>query len=205
MKTIEVTGTKREGLGKAANKKVRRAEKVPAIVYGSGEPSVIEVDYLSIQKAIKSPDTYIVHLNIDGNTTQTIIRDAQFHPVTDNILHVDFLRISEGAAIEIELPVKLVGTPKGVLAGGKLLPLARRVKVKGLPASLPAIIEVDITDLDLGKTIRVSDIDMPGVTITSPAAAGVAYIDTAIHEDPDTVCEDPPWYANHEWKRRERC
>ena len=69
MKTIEVTGTKREGLGKAANKKVRRAEKVPAIVYGSGEPSVIEVDYLSIQKAIKSPDTYIVHLNIDGNTT----------------------------------------------------------------------------------------------------------------------------------------
>lgn len=177
MKTIEVTGSKREGLGKAANKKVRRAEKVPAIVYGSGEPSVIEVDYLSIQKAIKSPDTYIVHLNIDGNTTQTIIRDAQFHPVTDNILHVDFLRISDGAAIEIELPVKLVGTSKGVLAGGKLLPLARRVKVKGLPASLPAIIEVDITDLDLGKTIRVSDINVPGVTITSPAAAGVAYID----------------------------
>jgi large subunit ribosomal protein L25 len=177
MKTIEVTGSKREGLGKAANKKVRRAEKVPAIVYGAGEPAVIEVDYLSIQRAIKSPDTYIVDLNIDGATQKTIIRDAQFHPVSDNILHVDFLRISESADIEVELPVKLVGTSKGVLAGGKLLPLARRIKVKGLPNSLPAVIEVDITDLDLGKTIRVSDVKVEGVTITSPAAAGIAYID----------------------------
>jgi large subunit ribosomal protein L25 len=177
MKTIEVTGSKREGLGKAANKKVRRADKVPAVIYGSGEPAVIEVDYLSIQRAIKSPETYIVHLNIDGATQPTVIRDAQFHPVNDKILHVDFLRIGDGAEIDVDLPIRLVGTSIGVLAGGKLMPLARRIKVKGLPASLPDHVQVDISNLDLGKTIRVSDVVLPGITILSPAAAGIAYID----------------------------
>lgn len=177
MKTIEVTGTKREGLGKAANKKVRRDNKVPAIVYGHGQPEVVAVDYLSVQKAIYTPDTYIVNLNIDGSSSSVVIREAQFHPVNDNILHVDFLRVTESDEIEIELPIRLVGTSKGVLAGGKLMPLARRIKVRGVPSTLPEIVEVDITELDLGKTIRVSDVVLPGINITSPASAGIAFID----------------------------
>lgn len=177
MKTIEVTGTKRVGLGKSANKKIRRANLVPGTLYGHGQPENISLDMLSVNKAIHTPEAYIVHLNIDGSTVPAIIRETQFHPVSDNVLHVDFLRLTETHPIEVELPIKLVGTSKGVLAGGKLVPLMRRIKVKGLAQSLPDAIEVDITNLDLGKTIRVNEVDSKGVEITSPAAAGIAIIE----------------------------
>jgi large subunit ribosomal protein L25 len=177
MKTIEVTGTKRVGLGKSANKKIRRENLVPGTLYGHGQPENISLDLLSVNKAIHTPETYIVSLNIDGTSVPAIIRETQFHPVTDNVLHVDFFRLTDTNAIEIDLPIKLVGTSKGVLAGGKLVPLMRRIKVKGIPKDLPDMIEVDITNLDLGKTIRVNEVDPKGIEITSPGAAGIAIIE----------------------------
>jgi large subunit ribosomal protein L25 len=177
MKTIEVTGTKRVGLGKTANKKTRREDKVPATVYGHGNPENVSLDMQSVRKAIYTPEAYIVNLNIDGATVSTIIRETQFHPVTDNLLHVDFLRLDDAHEIEVDLPIRLVGTSKGVLAGGKLVPLLRRIKVKGLASKLPDAVEVDISNLDLGKTIRVNELPDSGVTITSPGGAGIAIID----------------------------
>lgn len=178
MKTIQVKGTARTELGKNAIKQVRSAGNVPAVIYGHGEPSTVAVDYGSIKKALYSPDTYIVNLDIDGTTTQTVIREAQYHPVTDNILHVDFLKIVEGAKTEIELPIRLKGSSVGLLEGGKLVTLMRYLKVFGVPSELPEYVEVDITELGLGKTIRVGEIETSEkFEITSPTSSGVAMIE----------------------------
>lgn len=177
MKTIELKGSARVQTGKAAMKKIRTAGNVPAIIYGQGEPAPIAVDFMGLNKVLHSPETYIVNLDIDGKISSTIVRDAQFHPVNDRVLHVDFLRVSDAQAVDVDLPIRLVGTAKGVLGGGRLVPMLRRLKVRGLVSKLPDQIEVDITNLDLGRTLRVSDIAVDGITVTSPASAGVAIIE----------------------------
>jgi large subunit ribosomal protein L25 len=177
MKTIELKGTKRAETGKAAMKKIRRAGNVPAVIYGQGEPTSVAVGFMPLTKLLASPDTYIVNIDLDGQGTKAILRDAQFHPVTDQVLHVDFLRVTDAEPVEVELPVKLLGTAAGVLQGGKLVPMLRKVKVKGMINSLPEFVEVDITNLQLGRTIRVGEISLDGLTITSPASAGLAIID----------------------------
>ena len=158
-------------------KKIRRAGNVPAVVYGQGEPVAVAVDFQAMTKVLHSPETYIVKLDLEGKTTSAIVRDVQYHPVTDNVLHVDFLRVTETEAVEVDLPIKLVGTAKGVLAGGRLVPMLRKLKVKGLVTELPDKVEVDISALEMGKTFRVGEIPVSGLTITSPAPAGVAIIE----------------------------
>lgn len=177
MKTIELKGALRAEVGKSAMKKVRRSGNVPAVLYGQGEPAPVAVDFQGLNKILSSPETFVVNLEIDGNAQSAIVREAQFHPVTDQVLHVDFLRVTEKEPVEVALPVKLVGTSVGVLAGGKLVPMLRKVKVKGLVADLPDFVEVDITSLELGKTVRVSEISIEGLNITSPGDAGIAIVD----------------------------
>lgn len=177
MKTIEITGASRTGTGKAAVKKVRNSGNVPGTIYGQGEPQNVSVDYNAIKKALFTPETYIVNLDIEGNSSQTVIQEAQYHPVTDKILHVDFLRVTNEKPVEVKLPIKLVGTSKGVLAGGKLVPLLRKMKVRGLVSELPDAVEVDITELELGSTITVGTSGVEGLDITSPASAGIAIIE----------------------------
>ncbi len=177
MKTIELKGASRSETGKAAMKKIRRAGLVPAVIYGQGEPVAVSVDFQGLQKVLNSPETYVVNLDIDGNNTDAIVREAQFHPVHDRVLHVDFLRVTDHQAVEVELPIKLVGNSVGVLAGGRLVPMLRKVKVKGMIATLPDIVKVDITSLELGKTIRVGDVVFEGLNITSPASSGIAIIE----------------------------
>lgn len=177
MKTVELKGSKRSETGKAAMKKIRRAGHVPAVIYGQGEPTPVAVDFQALTKVLHSADTYVVNLDLEGTITRAIVREAQFHPVNDNVLHVDFLRVSDSEPVDVELPIKLVGTAKGVLAGGRLVPMLRRLKVRGLVSQLPDKVEIDISDLDLGKTFRVSEIPAEGLVITSPAPAGVAIIE----------------------------
>lgn len=177
MKTVELKGTTRSAIGKAAMKKIRRAGNVPAVVYGQGEPIAVAVDFQAMTKVLHSPETYVVKLDLEGKTTSAIVREVQYHPVTDNVLHVDFLRVNDTEAVEVELPIKLVGTAKGVLAGGRLVPMLRKLKVKGLVNELPDNVEVDISGLEMGKTFRVGEIPVSGLTITSPAPAGVAIIE----------------------------
>ncbi|MEM0996327.1 MAG: 50S ribosomal protein L25 [Bacteroidota bacterium] len=176
MKTIELKGVKRAETGSNANKHVRAQGMVPAIIYGNADPEQISLPYNDVAKALFTPNTYIVSLEIDGSKTVSIIREAQYHPVTDRILHVDFYRIPDGESIEFELPVRLVGTAAGVRNGGRLVPLTRRLKVRGIPVQMPEFVEVDVTDLELGKTIRVSEIDTD-IELISPPSAGVAMVD----------------------------
>lgn len=177
MKTIELTGVKRAETGSTANKKVRAQGLVPAVVYGGTDPQQIALPYNDLAKALFTPNTYIVNLEVEGKKTPTLVREAQYHPVTDRILHVDFFRIPEGEAVEFDMPVKMVGTAEGVRAGGRLVPLKRYLRVHGKPSDLPEFLLVDVTELELGKTIRVSDVNLEGIKILSPGTTGIAMVD----------------------------
>ena len=175
MKTIELSGKKRPNLGKVFAKKLRRDGQVPCVIYGNGDPVHLTIDHITLTKVFKSPETYIVNLDVEGTKAEVVIKDASFHPVTDHVLHVDFFRFGANE-VEVAIPVKLTGTSAGVLAGGKLQLLQRKLKVRGLPANIPDAIEVDITELGLGKTIRVSDLTTEGYEITSPENMGIAMV-----------------------------
>jgi len=177
MKSIEIKGEVRPGTGKAANKKVRNQGMVPGTVYGLADPQNVSIAYNDIAKAIFTPESYIVNLEVDGKVQSTILREMQFHPVTDKVLHVDLLRVNDENPVVVALPVKITGTSKGVLAGGKLVPLSRRIKVRGIASQLPDYVEVDVTELELGNTVTVGTAGIEGLDITSPASTGIAMVD----------------------------
>jgi len=178
MKTVGLNGTQRASTGKASTKKVRNAGEVPCVMYNGGNEGFhFSAPHNDLKKILHSPDVFIVNVDVAGNVEDAIIREAQFHPVTGKILHVDFLKVDGSNEVELELPIRLIGTAEGVLNGGKLASMMRRIKVRGIPANLPEKVEVDVTPLGLGKTIRVSEVQAEGLTITSPAQAGIARID----------------------------
>jgi large subunit ribosomal protein L25 len=163
MESISITGSKRKSLGKADAKVARRAGLVPCIVYGGKEETHIQIDERLFKNLVYTPNQYIVNLDIDGTAISAILKAIQFHPVTDRIVHVDFQELA-GRPIKITLPILTHGQSKGVLAGGRLRIVRRNVKVQGLPKDMPSIIELDIADLAIGKSIKIGDLDIPGVT-----------------------------------------
>jgi large subunit ribosomal protein L25 len=173
MKTIEITGVARPNLGKTNSKNVRKAGNVPCVLYGDSEPAHFQVDHIQIKKMFYSPETFLVNLNVDGSTSRAVVREAQWHPVHDLLLHVDFLRVTDEKPVVVELPVALSGTAPGVLAGGKLALLSRKLKVSGLVSVLPSAIPVTIAGLGLGESLRVKDMNMEGITFLNPANQGV--------------------------------
>lgn len=177
MKTFEITGQIREHGTKGDLNYMRKNERVPAVMYGHGDPVMMSFDRVQVDKALNTPATYILQVDLDGKKVDTIIRETQFHPVTDRVIHLDLMRITDKDEIELQLPVKLTGSAAGVLEGGKLMQIMRRIKVRGIPAKLPEVVEVDISELGLGKTIKVSDVPFEGMTITSPAGAGIAAVE----------------------------
>ena len=163
MESITITGSKRKSLGKADAKAARRAGLVPCIVYGGKEEVHVEIDERQFSKLVYTPTQYIVNLDIDGTTISTILKAIQFHPVTDRIVHIDFQELT-GAPVKLTLPIITKGQAKGVLNGGRLRVVRRNVKVQGLPKDMPSIIELDISDLKIGKAIKIGDLTIPGVT-----------------------------------------
>ena len=144
MKTIDIKGQSREGLGKKATRELRKANGIPCVLYGvekdeKGLPLAkpFSVEYEEVRNLVYSPDIYAVKLTIDGNTVNAILKDIQFHPVKDNILHMDFYQVTEDKAIVMNVPVKLTGLAAGVKAGGRLEQILRRVKVKALYTNMP--------------------------------------------------------------------
>ncbi|GAB4411626.1 MAG: 50S ribosomal protein L25/general stress protein Ctc [Bacteroidia bacterium] len=172
MKTIELKAAPREQIGKRVNKDLRGANKVPAVIYHNSEATHIILDERSAKQAIYTPDTYLVKLDLDGQWLDAVIRESQFDPITEKLLHVDFLQVDERTPVTLTLPVRLIGTPVGVTKGGRLVTKLRRIKVKGIPAQMPQAVEVNVADLDLGGTIKVKDAQIEGLQIiTSPSAA----------------------------------
>lgn len=175
MKQINLSGSSRENVGKKGSKGLRTVGSVPAVIYGGEKPVHFAIDKKEVSKAIFTPDVYQVNLTIDGKVIPTIIKDTQFHPVTDEILHVDFMELVENKPVKVKLPVRLKGQSRGVKAGGKLLVHFRKVDLRGIPKDLPAEVVVDITALRIGQNIRVRDLSTETVTLLNdPGAVVVA-------------------------------
>ncbi|RFC55463.1 50S ribosomal protein L25 [Brumimicrobium aurantiacum] len=163
MKAVELSGSLRANVGKKDTKAVRRNGGVPCVLYGSGEQICFSVRSVDIEKLIFSPNVYRVELDIDGTKKMAIIQAKQMHPVTDKPLHVDFLELSDDKPVKVGIPVRISGRSKGVLNGGRLMTIFRTLKVEGLPKDLPNEVDIDITPLRIGQSIRVRDINIPGV------------------------------------------
>jgi len=179
MKTVQLSGSPRAGVGKKDAKAVRNAGRVPCVLYGTGEQMYFSVRDVDMEKIVFSPDVYRVELDIDGTKKVAIIQDLQIHPVKDTVQHVDFLELVDDKPIKVAIPVTLSGRSKGVLNGGRLQQVFRRLKVEGLPKDIPAAIDLDITPIRIGQSIRVSQIDIPGVVVLNAPNAVVVSVKMA--------------------------
>ena len=183
MKSIEIKGSLRTETGKKAAHSLRQNNGVPCVLYGMQKDEngnqvathfTITVD--GLRKLVYTPHIYVVDLNIDGKIVNAIMKDIQFHPVTDAILHVDFLQINEENPIVMEVPVQLEGLAEGVKAGGKLALQTRKLKVKALYNLIPERLVVNVTNLGLGKTIKVGELNYEGLTLLNAKEAVVCAV-----------------------------
>jgi len=177
MKTFDLKGTERTDLGKKASKAERVAESVPCVLYGGASANTHFTTTVSdLRKLIYSPDVFVVNLEIAGKTSKAIIKDLQFHPVSDKVLHIDFLEVNETKPVTVQIPVKLEGLAEGVKAGGKLALEMRKLKVKGLYTQIPEQIVIDVTALDLGKSIQVGEVSVENLEILNAKNAVVCQV-----------------------------
>lgn len=188
MKKVQLSGSSRANVGKKGAKATRDAGLVPCVLYGQGEQTHFAVKTIDIEKIVYSPDVYQVELDIDGKKAVAVIQELQQHPVKDTIQHVDFLELNEKKEVKVGLPVRLTGNSRGVLAGGRLLQVFRRLNVQALPGDLPEAIVVDITKLRIGQAIRIKDVANDKLKILDAANAvivSVARSRTSVADDGD--------------------
>ncbi len=159
MKSISIKGQKRESVGKSATKAVRNAGLVPCVIYGGEKPLHFTAEEKAFRNLVYTPNVHTVAIDLDGEKTDAILQDIQFHPVSDKILHIDFYQLQQDKEITMEVPVKVNGTAKGVLAGGVLRLNQRKLKVRALPSNLPDFVEVNVSDLDMGNKLYVTQVE----------------------------------------------
>ena len=183
MKSIEIKGSLRTDLGKKATRELRKDNGVPCVLYGvkkdeNGLPVAthftVPVD--GLRNLVYTPNIYSVNLDIDGTVVTAIMKDIQFHPVKDTILHVDFLQVEENKPIVMEVPVQLEGLAEGVRAGGKLALQIRKLKVKATYNAIPERLVIDVTPLGLGKTIKVGELSYEGLELINAKDAVVCAV-----------------------------
>ncbi|MBQ7985554.1 MAG: 50S ribosomal protein L25/general stress protein Ctc [Bacteroidales bacterium] len=166
MKTVSMSGSARQNVGKKDAKALRRNGMVPCVLYGGEEQqTVFAVPSKEFIPLLFTPDTHYVELTVDGKKTMAILQDIQYHPVSDEVLHADFLRIFDDKPLTIAVPVKTTGTAPGVLQGGKLQIKIRKIKLHGLPNAIPQEVELDISKLGINNGIKICDINIPDVEI----------------------------------------
>ncbi len=176
MKEINVSGQKREATGKKASKLMRKEGLVPCNLYGEkrndkGLPEALafSVSLREIRKAVYTPDVYVVNLTVDGEPHKAIIKELQFHPTTDSLIHADFYEVTEAKPITVGIPVKLNGLAQGVRDGGKLNLSIRKIDVTAPYKQIPEVLNIDVTNLQLGKAIKVGELSFEGLEIATPA------------------------------------
>lgn len=168
MKSIDIKGTKRESTGKKASKELRNNELVPCILYGGKQVIHFQVHEIDLKHLIYTPNVYIVKLSVGNKKHQAVLREVQFNPVTDKIQHIDFLEIFDDKNVTVQIPVIIKGDSIGIKQGGKLHLKKRKIATKGLPANLPDNFDIDITELAIGKSIRIGDLSFPDVELIDP-------------------------------------
>jgi large subunit ribosomal protein L25 len=164
MKSVALSGNKRAERGTSNANILRKEEKVPAVIYGGKENVHFTVNEVKFNKIINTPEVYFIDLDVDGTKFKAIIKDVQFHPVTDRVLHIDFLEVDEKKSLTIRIPISLVGRSKGVANGGTLKNPIKMIRVSGLPSAIPENVEIDLTQLKIGDSIKVGDLNINGLT-----------------------------------------
>ena len=174
MKEIAVKGQKRTETGKKATKLLRKEGLVPCNLYGekkgeNGLPEALAfaVPMTELRKVVYTPHIYVVNLNIDGAEHKAVIKELQFHPVKDTLLHIDFLEVTENKPITIGIPVKLNGLAQGVRDGGRLALIVRKVNVTAKYMDIPETLDIDVTNLTIGKSIKVGELNFPGLEMAT--------------------------------------
>lgn len=176
MKTVELQGTLRDLKGKKASKSLRAQENVPCVLYGNGENKYFYAAESSFREIIYTPNVYLINLDLDGKKHRAIIQDIQFHPVTDALVHLDFYEVSDDKKVVVSLPIKTSGNSQGVKEGGKLSIEKKRLKVKAFVKDMPEIIDIDITNLGMGKTIRIGELKSDNVEFVESASIPVVTV-----------------------------
>ena len=175
MLEINVSGQKRNAIGKKAAKEVRKEGLVPCNIYGIEKDAETRpvatsftIPFSELRKVVYTPNVYVVNINIDGTEKKAVIKELQFHPVSDALLHVDFLEINEEKPVTVGIPVKLVGHAAGVRNGGRLSLSIRQIKVTAPYTRIPEILEIDVTALEIGKSIKVGELNFEGLEFATP-------------------------------------
>ncbi len=178
MEVLTLNATARENLGKAATKAVRNADLVPCVLYGGDDIKHFTLVPLDLRPLIYTPEFKVVEINLDGETHRCIIKSAQFHPVTDKILHVDFLRLIDNHQVKVDIPISFEGVAVGLKEGGKLMKKLRKVSIKTVPEKLIDKIVLNTTPMKLGESLRIKDLDVTeGIEILNNANIPVASIE----------------------------
>lgn len=195
MKTIEINGSLRTELGKKSSKQIRKQGAVPCVIYGKEGNVHFSAEELSFKNLIYTHEAHLVKILADGKEFNAVIKDIQFHPVSDRILHIDFIHISDDKPVVINIPVTVSGTSAGVLAGGKLVIKKRNLKVKGLPKDLPEELPIDITKLKIHDSVKVGDLAFDRIELLDPKkdmVVGIATSRVAQKTDEEIAAEGTP-------------
>jgi large subunit ribosomal protein L25 len=179
MKTIEIKGSFRTALGKKDSKLIRKTGNVPCVIYGKEKNIHFHAHENSFKGLVYTPEAHLVKLIIEDKEFNVVLKDMQFHPVKDNILHADFIEILDNKPVVINIPVKVSGDSAGVIAGGKLVIKKRNLKVKGLAKDLPESLPIDITELKIHESVKVGDLSYEKIELLDPKKLMVLTIATS--------------------------
>jgi large subunit ribosomal protein L25 len=179
MKTIEIKGSFRTELGKKSSREIRKIGSVPCVIYGKEQNIHFHAPELAFKNLIYTPEAHLVDLNIENKLIKAVLKDVQYHPVSDKILHADFIEVFDDKPVVINIPIKVSGDSIGVIAGGKLNIKKRSLKVKGLPADLPEHLNIDITNLKIHDSVKVGDMSYPKIELLDPRRLMVLTIATS--------------------------
>ena len=179
MKNITINGSLRKDLGKKSSKALRKENNVPCVIYGGKENIHFYTHENNFKKLIYSPDAFLVNLNIDNSEYKVVLKDIQFHPVTDKLVHIDFTQVFDDKPITVSLPITVFGDSVGIKAGGKLRIRKRHILVKGLSNDIPEELPIDITELKIHQSVKVGDLSYDKIELLDPKKSMVLGIATS--------------------------
>ena len=178
MKSVQLSGSLRANVGKVNAKAVREKGNVPCVIYGGKEQIHFEADIRAFKPVIFTPNAHIVEIDLDGKVYKTVLQEAQYHKINDKLIHADFLEIQDGKPVTANIPIVITGQSEGVKKGGKLVVKMRKLKARGIAATLPDTIEIDISKLDIGDSIAVGDINVKDTTLLNAKNVSVVSVTT---------------------------
>jgi large subunit ribosomal protein L25 len=176
MKTVSLSGSLRENVGKKDAKTLRYAGKVPCVLYGGEEQVHFQMDQTNFKTILFTPETFIIDIKVGKKTYKALLKDVQYHPVGDHVLHADFFEVNPEKPVVVSLPVKVKGTSPGVIRGGKLKVKLTRLSVKGLISNMPDFIEINISKLNVGQNIKIKNLQFDNLTFLGNSNAVVVEV-----------------------------